>query len=259
MSPIPSASSPRGNRALGNHALGECAQETLRELREVGFAFLPRARALDQLGDDFADWGAFAASWQDLGLDGHMADQGRYRRRRHGVFTADREGPLTRLPDAPHFQDLEYNRLNGGIDRRFLAVEASTAGSESFRALAAHGQRLFGELDAGVRHWLIEAHQFRIEAHPGELGQPTPEGIHRDGVDFVLVALVRRENIQSGTTTIHGAHGEQLGEFTLTDPLDLALVDDHRVWHGVTAVEPLDPAAPAYRDVLVLTYRRRDP
>jgi hypothetical protein len=27
------------------------------------------------------------------------------------------------------------------------------------------------------------------------------------------------------------------------------------VWHGVTPVQPMDPAAPAHRDVLVLTFR----
>jgi hypothetical protein len=47
-----------------------------------------------------------------------------------------------------------------------------------------------------------------------------------------------------------------LGSFTLTAPLDSALVDDSRVYHGVTPVVPLDPAAPAYRDVLVVTFRR---
>ena len=38
---------------------------------------------------------------------------------------------------------------------------------------------------------------------PGEAGQPTPEGMHRDGVDWVLVLMVRRENIKSGETTIY--------------------------------------------------------
>jgi len=33
-------------------------------------------------------------------------------------------------------------------------------------------------------------------------------------------------------------------------------VDDDRVYHGVTPVTPLDPAEPAYRDVLVATFRR---
>ena len=92
--------------------------------------------------------------------------------------------------------------------------------------------------------WHVELHQFRIEARSGEAGRPTPEGMHRDGVDWVLVLMVRRENIESGETTIYDLARRPLGSFTLTDPLDSALVDDSRVFHGVTAVEPLDPALP---------------
>ena len=62
--------------------------------------------------------------------------------------------------------------------------------------------------------------------------------------------------IASGTTSIHAPDGRELGRFTLTEPLDAALVDDARVSHGVTAVEAIDPAAPAYRDVLVVTFSR---
>jgi hypothetical protein len=36
----------------------------------------------------------------------------------------------------------------------------------------------------------------------------------------------------------------------------IALVDDSRVYHGVTAVTANDPRLPAYRDVLVVTLRR---
>jgi hypothetical protein len=32
--------------------------------------------------------------------------------------------------------------------------------------------------------------------------------------------------------------------------------DDSRTYHGVTAVTPLNPRLPAYRDVLVVTFRR---
>jgi hypothetical protein len=115
---------------------------------------------------------------------------------------------------------------------------------------------LFSGMAPTVGSWHVEVHQFRIEAHPGEAGHPTPEGLHRDGVDFVLVLLIRRWNIVSGTTTIHDLDSRQLGSFTLADPFDAALVDDRRVYHGVTPVEPLDPFSPAYRDVLVATFRR---
>jgi hypothetical protein len=113
---------------------------------------------------------------------------------------------------------------------------------------------LFGMLSSEPS-WHVEVHQFRIEARTGEFGRPTPEGVHRDGVDFVLVLLVNRTNIVSGVTSVHDLTGKELGEFTLTQPFDAALVDDARVMHGVTPVEPLNPAEPGYRDVLVVTFR----
>jgi hypothetical protein len=110
---------------------------------------------------------------------------------------------------------------------------------------------------AGPRDWYVEVHQFRIAARAGEEGRPTPEGIHRDGVDYVLVLLIDRQNIASGVTTVHRLDGHQLGSFTLTDPLDAALLDDSKVAHGVTPIVPVDATRPAYRDVLVVTWRQK--
>jgi hypothetical protein len=183
-----------------------------------------------------------------------MADGGRYRRRRHAAFAADAGGTLTRLPHQPHFQSVDYNRLHGGIERWFEPIAPNIGDGPTMRSILAFCGGLFGRLASGARSWHIEVHQFRIEARPGEEGRPTPEGIHRDGVDYVLVLLVDRQNISSGATAIHALDGRPLGDFTLTSPLDAALVNDRRVAHGVTPVEAIDASRPAYRDVLVVTF-----
>jgi hypothetical protein len=204
-----------------------------------------------------ADWDAFAASWDDLALDTYMADRGRYRKRRHAVFAATADGATVRETHQPHFQSLEYNPLHGDIERWFAPILPDIGEGPSLRTILAFCRTLFGALAPATRAWRIELHQFRIEARPGEEGRPTPEGAHRDGVDYVLVLLIRRRNIAEGTTTIQSAEDRRLlGSFTLTEPFDAALVDDARVYHGVTPVEPLDPALPAYRDVLVVTFRK---
>ena len=200
------------------------------------------------------DWPSFAASWNTLEIDTYMADGGRYRRRRHGAFGAASDGQIRRKPHQPHIQAAEYNPLHGGVARWFEPIAPEIGEGASLQTILGFCRSFFGALAPQTRAWHIETHQFRIEARPGEHGQPTPEGVHRDGVDYVLVLLINRRNIRSGVTTIHALDGRPLGDFTLTDPFDAALVDDRRVAHGVTPVEPIDPASPAYRDVLVATF-----
>jgi hypothetical protein len=229
------------------------------KLHQDGFVFARAAETAEVLGPEaLAGWDRFAASWDSLGMDTYMADGGRYRRRRHGAFSVSAAG-TRRKAHQPHYQSRDYNALNGGIARWFTPLDEAVAAGAAMQGILRRCFDLFdGLTDPAVRpdSWHVETHQFRIEARPDVAGKPTPEGMHRDGVDWVLVLLVRRENIDSGMTTIHDLGKTLLGSFTLTDPLDAALVDDNRVYHGVTPVAPLDPARPAYRDVLVVTFRR---
>ena len=228
-------------------------------IRRTGFAFVEApemAALLESAG--FPDWRSFAASWDDLGVDTYMADGGRYRRRRFAAFRAT-PGGIVRKPHQPHYQSRDYNPLNGGVERWFESVTEAAGRHPALSAILRTSHELFDHLtqpELRPAAWHVEIHQFRIEARAGEEGRPTPEGMHRDGVDWVLVLMVRRENIASGETTIYDLVRHPLGSFTLTAPLDAALVDDSRVYHGVTPVVALDPAPPAYRDVLVVTFRR---
>jgi hypothetical protein len=234
--------------------------DTLRQLtdsiRTDGYTFVtaPNLRGLLEQVGPMTDWAAFAASWDDLGPDTYMADGGRYRKRRHAVFAANGDG-IVRKPAQPHYQSRDYNTLNGGIERWFEPVTQAVGSGPSMTTILTFCRTLFGMVSP-ARAWHVEIHQFRIEARRGQEGRPTPEGMHRDGVDYVLVLLVNRVNIASGMTSVHDLSGKSLGQFTLTEPLDAALVDDARVMHGVTPVEPLDPAEPGFRDVLVVTFRR---
>nr|ACF98066.1 hypothetical protein [uncultured bacterium 888] len=238
---------------------GELRDQILRD----GFAFVPAAQMQALLaapGQPAAlkdDWQRFASSWNDLVLDTYLPEGHGCRLRRHATLSARAGQTSARIePHQPHYQSVDYNPLLGGIQRWFEPIGRDVLEGSSMQRILAFCCAFFGAFKPDV-DWHIECHQFRIEARRGAPGQPTPEGVHRDGVDYVLVLLIDRTNIASGMTTMHDFADRQLGSFTLSTPLDAALVDDARVKHGVTPVEPIDPAQPAYRDVLVVTLRAK--
>jgi hypothetical protein len=228
----------------------------VKTLIQDGFRFIDHDSTLEllQQGTVPADWLQFADSFNRLELDTYMADAGRYRRRRHATFTIDGAG-ITRNPHGPHYQSTAYNRLNGGIERWYTPIDPVLAAGASVSAILDWCRATFGAAHQHPERWLVELHQFRIEASAATHGLPTPEGMHRDGVDYVLVLLVARHNVASGTTLIGGREGPPEGSFTLTTPFDAVMLDDHRVYHGVTAIEPLDLTKAGFRDVLVVTFR----
>ena len=196
------------------------------KIERDGFAFVqaPEMGALLERGG-LADWRSFAASWDDLGVDAYMADGGRYRRRRFAAFRATPSG-ITRKPHQPHYQSRDYNELNGGVERWFEPVTEVVERHPALGVILRTSHTLFDQLTkASLRPpaWHVEMHQFRIETRAGEEGHPTPEGMHRDGVDWVLVLMVRRENVASGETTIYDLVQRPLGSFTLTAPLNFGV------------------------------------
>jgi len=228
-------------------------------LAASGYAFVRAVamrEALESCGP-LSDESAFAESWHHLEIDPYLAERGRYRRRRFAVYAIDGEDAIERQSHQPHYQGQEYNQLFGGVERWFAPIAQDIGESATMRTILRWCHLLFSTLAPQAASWHVEVHQFRIEARAEAPGHPTPEGVHRDGVDFVLVLLVDRDNIVSGTTTVYDPAGAALGSFTLTDPYDAALVDDHRVAHGVTPVAPFDLARPGHRDVLVVTFRSR--
>ena len=190
--------------------------------------------------------------WHTLPPDPHLRDGGRYRKRRHGCFV-DVAGQLQAAAHRAHWQPLEYNALHGGIERWFDPLPPALVTDPSWTRLLSGLARVAGRL-RGEQPWYIEAHTFRIDTEGG-IGRPTPEGAHRDGVDLVLVAIVDRHNVKGGETRVFDARGPRGVRFTLTEPWSALLLDDQRVIHETTPIQPLDPALPAWRDTLVLTFR----
>jgi hypothetical protein len=219
-------------------------------LRQDGYAVLGPQGVGAWLGLPVADLDAMRADWDGLPPDEYLKDGGRYRTRRHACFVAD-GGTLAQAPRRAHWQPVEYNALHGGMQRWFAPMLEATVALTAWQRLLARLAEAASAL-RGAQPWFIEAHQFRIDTVQG-IGRPTPEGAHRDGVDLVAVALVGREGIKGGETRVfEGRRGER---FTMAEPWTLLLLDDARVIHESTPIQPLAEGQPGWRDTLVVTCR----
>jgi hypothetical protein len=228
-------------------------------LSQDGLSLLAPAALLDTLaltGPEWAaSWQQLSASWDHLPPDAHLKDGGHYRQRRHACFVQDlAANTLTQTPHRAHWQPTDYNALHGGFERWFHPVEPDVAQAVAWQQLLARLGHLFARVRPAAR-WYIEAHQFRIDTANG-VGRPTPEGAHRDGVDFVVVLMVARHRVKGGETRVFDAHGPNGVRFVMQHPLTALLLDDERVIHETTPILPADEgASDGHRDTLVLTYR----
>ena len=196
---------------------------------------------------------SLAPSWHALPPDAHLRDGGRYRSRRHACFVQEFDAAaLVRVPHRAHWQPTTYNALHGGLERWFEPIADEVATSPAWTRLLI----AFGEIFAALRpvpRWYIEAHQFRIDTASG-LGRPTPEGAHRDGVDYIAIVLVDRVRIVGGETRVFPADSGHGVRFTLAEPWSALLLDDGRVVHETTPIQSATGKT-GWRDTLVLTYR----
>ena len=196
---------------------------------------------------------ALAPSWNALPQDLYLRDGGSYRSRRHACFVQEHEPrALVRAPHRAHWQPTTYNALHGGLERWFEPIADEVTASAAWTHLLIGLGEIFATLKP-VSRWYIEAHQFRIDTASG-IGRPTPEGAHRDGVDYIAIVLVDRVRVLGGETRVFPADSGNGVRFTLAEPWSALLLDDVRVVHETTPIQSATGET-GWRDTLVLTYR----
>jgi hypothetical protein len=225
-------------------------QDVTQSLRDDGFAIISAQDVAQIAGVDLNRLLSLNQFWDDLPRDPYLKDGGRYRFRRHASYEI-KQGALAIVPHRAHWQSVNYNALHGGIERWFEPSQIELTGNSAWQSLLLGLAQMLNSVKP-VTTWFVEAHQFRIDTTDG-IGRPTPEGAHRDGVDFVAVFLVNRVGIKGGETRIFEAGGSTGLRFTLTEPWSLLLMNDERMIHESTPIQPTGPHG--FRDTLVLTFR----
>lgn len=218
----------------------------------TGAAVLPSLDVTRGLGVGREEWTRFARHWRQLAPDPYAAELGVRRLRRYGRYSF-RDGLLRPMPRLAFVQPENSNHLYVGRDRDLEPLTDAFAADPLLHKVIRLLARVAGALD-DVADWNVKVHPFRIRCCGDDNGNPTPEGLHRDGVTLVSSLLIGRRNAIGGESTVCDPTGRQLLATTLAEPGTLMLGDDRRTLHGVSPIRPIDASGPAQRDVLVITF-----
>jgi hypothetical protein len=138
--------------------------------------------------------------------------------------------------------------------RVFDETPVEVTAHPGFRHLLACVVELVGEVAAPRRARRVVFHQVRTVARPGAPGAVVPEGIHQDGADYVVSALVlEREGVVGGESTVYGPDRRTPYLRTVLQPGQGLFHADggSPLWHGVSpiAVDPRAGAAEGRRSI----------
>ena len=99
----------------------------------------------------------------------------------------------------------------------------------------------------------ITLHQVRQLAYPNSVGaHNSPEGIHRDGADFIVSAFVlNRKNVSGGESIIYNENKKQIYKTTLNNNNGI-FQEDQKLWHFVTPIQSIDNKNIGLRDIIGL-------
>ncbi|HET6733798.1 2OG-Fe dioxygenase family protein [Mycobacterium sp.] len=223
-------------------------------LTSVGAWLMPPAELNMCLGVHDDEWARFSSHWDELAPDNYAAELGTRRLRRYGHFVyTPADGVARPMPHRAFVQPQDSNPLYVATDRYFDPLTDAFTKDPLLHGIL----RLLGQLTNAlddVAEWSAKVTPFRVLASGDDAGQPTPEGMHRDGVTLVTSLLIRRHNATGGESSVSDNDGRHVLTTTLSEPGTLLLGDDRRTLHGVSPIRPLDPAQPAQRDVLVITF-----
>jgi len=189
-------------------------------------------------------------SYDDCPLDEYMGNGTRYKRfAQYKMFWDETAGwQFQRLEHRAYVTFKKFNSVAGGIRRAYEPI------LDDFTPLVRAGAEAF-PLDT-CEDWQINVHQNRTRATGGKPGPLTPEGVHHDGHEFVMIAVLRRHNVTGGETRLWRSKEatEPFWSQTL-EPGQAVLLDDRAVAHDVTDLASAD-GGPGHRDIVIVAFSR---
>jgi hypothetical protein len=189
-------------------------------------------------------------SYDSCPVDEYMGNGTRHKRfaqyRLHPADSGD-SWEYERLEHRDYTAFKKFNPVGGGMRRAYEPIEVDFT---PLISLAIAGLDLDRSED-----WQINVHQNRSCAQADTPAPLTPEGVHQDGHEFVMIAVLRKVNV-AGAQTRLWKPGEDKPFWTGTlAERQAVLLDDRAVAHDVTDVETAN-GEPAHRDIVIVAFSR---
>lgn len=154
------------------------------------------------------------------------------------------------LDNEPLFQPKEFNPTHGDLVRNYDQCEQSFLDRPDTMAFI-KDFAAFWKVDAND---VILFQMQRVRADVDVAGEPTVEGVHRDGIQALAVTCVNRVNVVGGESIVYE---DQAGKHpvlrTMLEPGNSLYMQDMFLYHYVSPIKSADGINPGYRDIIIMT------
>ncbi|MGC9666038.1 2OG-Fe dioxygenase family protein [Planosporangium sp. 12N6] len=188
------------------------------------------------------------AEFETLPFDPYTGGRQRYRRFSQYRLSFDRAADSWRmelLPHRPFLQPRRVNGLVGGVQRNFepLRIDPTPQIVAGVAAL---------DLDRD-RDWQVNVHQCRVVTDPDIAGVSVPEGPHRDGHQYGMLAVFARHNIDGGENQLMPVGGGEPFFRVTLQPNQALVYSDGAMWHTATDIVARDGTG-GHRDLWIVAF-----
>ena len=178
-------------------------------------------------------------SFDNLPFDKYSPNNDRLRRYAQFKVSLENDDVLAIQPltNTVFSQKVTDNRSK---PRKFEAIESSLLQSNWLSAFIAEIAGLSvicrSKENRSSSNMLVDVHQVRQLCFPHHPSDNAPEGIHRDGADYIVSAFViNRQNVSGGMSIIYNENKEEICR-TVLESGEGIFMEDRKQWHDVTPV-----------------------
>jgi len=101
----------------------------------------------------------------------------------------------------------------------------------------------------------VNVNQIRVVANKLFRGVTVPEGPHRDGHEYSVIAVAHRANVKGGETQVIDPVSNKVVFRQTLNENEAIVIDDERYIHYATNIEPAEGEA-GFRDIWVIEINR---